>query len=211
MSADTLGRDQIIRATVDLLDAEGTDGLSMRRLGARLGVGATSIYWYVKSKDELVALAADEVFGEIELPDPAERGWRGAAILIAHGLRSAALRHPWLAPVLGTHPVYGTRIARFQDHCLGVYEAAGFSGDDTGRAVHAVFAYVIGTTLGEASWTAYARGDGAEERAAELAARRRKIAARFPRLRGGARLPESFDFGLRVVLDGLTARLAESA
>jgi len=54
-----LSREQIVREAVALLDAEGADALSMRRLAARLGSGATSLYWYVANKDELLELAAE--------------------------------------------------------------------------------------------------------------------------------------------------------
>ena len=61
----SLSREQIVRAAIELLDAEGAAGLSMRRLGTKLGSGATSLYWHVANKDELLELAVDEVLGEI--------------------------------------------------------------------------------------------------------------------------------------------------
>src|SRR5947209_15413288 len=59
MPRDTLTREQIVSAAIDLLDAEGLEGLNMRALGQRLGSAATSVYWHVGSKDNLIALAAD--------------------------------------------------------------------------------------------------------------------------------------------------------
>lgn len=55
MPRETLSREQIVRAAVSVLDAEGVEGLNMRRLGTELGVAATATHWHVKSKDELVA------------------------------------------------------------------------------------------------------------------------------------------------------------
>jgi AcrR family transcriptional regulator len=77
MPRDTFPREQIIQAAVD---TEGVDGLNMRRLGVQLGAAATAVYWHVKSKDDLVVLAADHVWGEIELPERDRvAGGRGGA------------------------------------------------------------------------------------------------------------------------------------
>src|SRR5690349_4305070 len=65
---DTLSRDQIVGAAIELLDARGLDDFSMRMLGKRLGSAATAMYWHVGSKDDLLALAADRVWSEIALP-----------------------------------------------------------------------------------------------------------------------------------------------
>src|SRR2546430_17418946 len=78
MPRDTLTREQIVSAAIDLLDAEGLEGLNMRALGQRLGSAATAVYWHVGSKDNLIALAADQVWSEIARPDPDTAGWRGA-------------------------------------------------------------------------------------------------------------------------------------
>ena len=78
MPRDTLTREQIVSAAIDLLDTEGLEGLNMRALGQRLGSAATAVYWHVGSKDNLIALAADQVWSEIARPDPDAAGY-GAA------------------------------------------------------------------------------------------------------------------------------------
>lgn len=65
-----LSRAAIVREAVVMLDADGVEALSMRKLGARLNAGATSLYRHVATKDELMELAVDEVFGEIAVPPP---------------------------------------------------------------------------------------------------------------------------------------------
>ena len=70
MPRDTLTREQIVSAAIDLLDAEGLEGLNMRALGQRLGSAATAVYWHVGSKDNLIALAADQASSEIAAPFP---------------------------------------------------------------------------------------------------------------------------------------------
>jgi AcrR family transcriptional regulator len=102
---ETLIRDQIVRAAVELLDADGLDGLSMRRLGSRLGSSATAVYWHVKDKADLVVLAADAVWAEIDLPDVEAVGWRGAATSMAHGLYAKKESHEHHTIRLDRHAV----------------------------------------------------------------------------------------------------------
>ena len=66
----TLSRESIARAALDLIDAEGLAGLSMRKLGAKLGVEAMSLYHYVANKDDLLDAAVEQIYLEIEIPVP---------------------------------------------------------------------------------------------------------------------------------------------
>ncbi|MGW2706876.1 TetR/AcrR family transcriptional regulator [Streptomyces sp. NPDC001340] len=214
MPRETLNRDQIVEAAIELLDAEGVEGLSMRRLGKRLGSAATAVYWHVGSKENLVVLAADRVWGEIELLDPVESGWRVAARALVQDTYAMVKRHPWLVPAISTHFVYGPGMARFQDHSYAIYEVAGFKGRDLDWAVNAAFTFVAGTALLDATQAAVAR---AGDSAADVLAEANEIASRYPRLRArleerlGADpvelLSEKFAFGVEVILDGLTDRL----
>src|SRR2546430_5205376 len=80
-----LTREQIVTEAVRLLHADGLEALSMRKLGTRLGAGATSLYWHVGSKEQLLELAADAVYAEVEVATvahPARR--RDAAASTAH-------------------------------------------------------------------------------------------------------------------------------
>jgi AcrR family transcriptional regulator len=69
MTRDTLTRDQIVRAAIELLDDEGLEGVNMRALGKRLNSTATAVYWHVGSKSNLITLAGDQAWNEIPLPN----------------------------------------------------------------------------------------------------------------------------------------------
>src|SRR5882757_8307864 len=107
MPRDTLTREQIVQAAIDLLDAEGLEGLNMRSLGSRLGSAATAVYWHVGSKDNLIALAGDQAWSELALPDLATTDWRGAATDLATALHAMLVRHPWLVQAFGSFVVFG--------------------------------------------------------------------------------------------------------
>ena len=67
--------DAIVDAALEILDADGVDALTIRRLGQELGTGAASLYWHVASKDELCERVYDRIMGEIELPEPDPAHW----------------------------------------------------------------------------------------------------------------------------------------
>ncbi len=220
MPRETLTREQIVKAAVDLLDAEGLEGLNMRALGTRLGSAATAVYWHVGRKDNLIALAGDLAWNEVALPDVTAVDWRTAATQMATDLHAMLTRHPWLVQAFGSVPVLSPGKARHDDHTLALYEAAGFAGAQADQAVAAVFTFVLGNALGSASAATLTRKlcrDGnAEELMREHLAKASEIAAKFPRLRSrldapaaeyGAAPEGSFEFGLHAVLDGLEARL----
>jgi AcrR family transcriptional regulator len=222
MPRDTLNAQQIIRAAIELLDADGLDGLTMRSLGNRLGSAATAVYWHVKSKDNLVRLAGDEVWQEVELPDLDPLDWRAAATQLATGLHAMMLRHPWLVQALAGYLLYGPGKARYDEHTLAVYEMAGFTADEADQAAAAVFTFVLGNTVAAAatvSLTRQLRRDGgdAEQAMRDALAQASDIAEQFPRLRarlrtvaasGYAAAPErTFEIGLEALLDGLQDRL----
>ncbi|MFF7203827.1 TetR/AcrR family transcriptional regulator [Streptomyces sp. NPDC008141] len=217
-----LSRDQIVSVALELLDTEGLDALSMRKLGTRLNAGATSMYTYVANKDELFELVVDQVYGEIEVPaadDPAD--WRAATTRCAHSLRSTFLQHPWIVSVLGEVGVayLGPNMMRLSDALLGVLEDGGFSLEAADRGVSTVFAYVIGVSTTEAAWLTTVKRSGRAEQdlmesllpAAEQAVQghprlRRLYAAQRDADANGAR-DDGFEDGLQCVLDGLEARL----
>ena len=234
MPRSTLTSDQIVEAAVELLDAEGLEGLNMRALGQRLGSAATAMYWHVGSKDNLIALAGDRAWNEIVRPDPGVVGWRAAAAAMATELHAMLTRHPWLVQAFGSQVLYGPGKASHDDHGLAVYEAAGFPGAQADQAAATVFTFVLGNALGTAATASLTRklsrdadgADGAEgsdgaELMRDTMARAAEVAMGFPRLRArletaaaadyGAAPDHTFEFGLQTILDGLEARLAALA
>ncbi len=221
MPRDTLTREQIVNAAIDLLDTEGMEGLNMRALGKRLGSAATAVYWHVGSKDNLIALAADQVWHEIALPDLTAAGWRAAAAAMATGLHAMLTRHPWLVQAFGSQVLYGPGKARHDDHTLAVYEAAGFTSAQADQAAATVFTFLLGNALGLAAAASLTRklsrdGGNAEELIRDSMAKASQIAAQFPRLRArlhtaaadyGAAPENTVEFGLQAILDGLQAQL----
>ena len=203
-----LNRDHILAAALGLLDESGVQGFNVRALGARLDTAPTAIYWHVKSKDELLVAVADEVWQEIPLLDPAVVGWRHAAEEMARGLHAMVVRHPWLATLMSTHPIYGLHKARHDDHGLAIYEAAGFSPRRASDVLLTVMTFVLGHALTEAAEQLRLRESTRKlvEPDAELV-ELMDVVNQFPRLR--ARMSDDpepgqgLQFGLDLVLNAL--------
>ncbi|MFI6689131.1 TetR/AcrR family transcriptional regulator [Streptomyces sp. NPDC050485] len=222
---EQLSREQIVSEAVALLDSEGLDALSMRRLGTRLGAGATSLYRHVASKDELIELVVDEVYGELEVP-PADdaTSWRKAANHSAHSLRSMVLRHPWVASVLGQVGLVhlGPNVMRMSDRMLAVFGTAGFAAEEADQAMNTVIACVIGMTTSEAAYLSMIARSGKDEQEwmENLMPAAEQAAQDYPRLREGQSAQrgknpqqireDNFAYALERVLDGLEARLSRT-
>ena len=222
MPRDTLTRDQIVGAAIALMDAEGLEGLNMRALGNRLNAAATAMYWHVKSKDNLVVLVTDQVWGELTLPELEASGWRTAATAMATDLHAMFTRHPWLVQVLAAHLVYGHNKARHDDHHLALYETAGFAPEQADQATAAVFTYVLGNAAGTAATAALTRrlagaAAPAQQQFEEAMTKAHEIAKGYPRLRARLASPaasdyaaapdKTFEVGLQALLDGLEGHL----
>jgi AcrR family transcriptional regulator len=95
-------REQIVETALAIADAEGFEALSMRRIAAELGAGTMTLYHYVRTKDELMALMGDRIMGELLIPeDELPDGWREGLAEIARRTRRIFSRHPWISDHLG--------------------------------------------------------------------------------------------------------------
>ncbi|GGR75450.1 TetR family transcriptional regulator [Streptomyces humidus] len=142
-----LDRDRITEVTVRLLDAEGLAKFSMRRLAAELNVTAMSVYWYVDTKDDLLELALDTAFGELEdLPDPHDEDadWREQIRALATSYRGLLVRHPWLSPLAGRYLNIGPNSLRFSRAVQQVVLRTGLPAYGVTGAISAVFQFVYG-------------------------------------------------------------------
>ncbi|MGW7263164.1 TetR/AcrR family transcriptional regulator [Streptomyces sp. NPDC054842] len=140
-----LDRDRITQATVRLLDAEGLARFSMRRLAAELNVTAMSVYWYVDTKDDLLELALDAAFGELDPPDAGSgEDWRDQLRSLAAGYRALLVRHPWVSPLIGNFLNIGPHSMAFS-HCVQqIIRDTGLPPKGRTGALSAVFQFVYG-------------------------------------------------------------------
>jgi TetR/AcrR family transcriptional regulator, tetracycline repressor protein len=197
-----------------LVDEEGLDGLSMRRLATALDVHAMSLYNHVSNKADLLDGIAEHVFDQVELPDP-ELAWPEQVRAIALSMYRVFCEHPAVPVSLVTDQADPTsaRTLKPFDRLAGALYRAGFDDRQTGQALGAVTSLVFGSLLlsragfagdpnrhaDEANMSAYIRRiDTAQlPNLSRLLQRRTPPSGLFPQ--------EDFEQVLDILVRGLTA------
>jgi len=200
------GRDEIAGAALDLIDEEGVDALSMRRLADRLGIGTMTLYGYFRSKRELLDAAVGAAVADFEFSAPVGT-LRERTRAHVHALRRLLERHPSLPALRGRQPIVHPAAFRISESGMQILLDAGFPPDEAARAFRMVFTYVFGSMLfGPHAPTP-------PERRAVRAALHLLPDDEFPALTATADAmaasiggPEQFDYGLERILDALEAR-----
>jgi len=212
-----LNRDQIIRAAITIADTEGAQGITMRRIAGELGAAAMSLYRHVFSKEDLLDLMLDHMFGEIALPDQPSGDWRADLHTLAYATRNVFRRHPWLIPLLTSRPNIGPNYLRWFEFSLAAVANLGFDIMTMTQIVSMLGGYVTAVVGYEVAEEEHNRRTGLTEDDKRMFATpyvQRIIAsghypnfARF--FSAGMTLdPEQgFAFGLGCLLDGLAARV----
>jgi AcrR family transcriptional regulator len=144
-----LSRERILAAALELVDEQGIDALSMRKLGQSVGYEAMSLYNHVTNKDDLLDGMLDLVLGEME--PPAQDGGLPAIRAAALSAHEALKRHPWAAGLLMAPARVRPARLEFMDGLLGALRNAGFSAETTYHAYHAIDAHIIGFSLWQAT------------------------------------------------------------
>src|ERR671937_1244869 len=146
---EPLTREAIVAAALEILDAEGLDALSMRRVAEELGTGAASLYWHVGSKDGLLDLLLEEIVGEQQVPDPEPGRWQEQLKEVARAMRATILRHRDVVRIsIGRVPM-GPNALRWSERVLAILRAGGVPDQLAVVGHHLLIAVVNGFTLDE--------------------------------------------------------------
>ncbi|MES2640215.1 MAG: TetR/AcrR family transcriptional regulator [Myxococcota bacterium] len=136
----------MLRAAITMADQEGLASLTMRALGAALGVQAMSLYNHVANKDALLDGIVELVVGEIEVPSHSDP-WRTAMRKRAASAHAVLLRHPWACGLLMSRANVGPAMIRYIDATLGCLHQAGFPLPLADHAWNAMDSFIYGFTL----------------------------------------------------------------
>lgn len=215
-----LTRQAIVEAALRVLDREGMDALSMRKVGEELGTGAASLYWHVRNKEELLQLVFEAVSEETRLPAPDPAHWQEQLRDFARDSRTTMRRHRDVARIsLGRIPA-GPTLARYSEWLFELLRPVGIPdqviahlGDFLGLYVGA---FAFEESLGLASPT------GEDLPPEEIVQMLRGYVSslpddQFPNTKGAIDLlfgggdDERFEFGLEMVMRGLETYAGTSA
>jgi TetR/AcrR family tetracycline transcriptional repressor len=204
-----LDRQRIIAEAVALLDAEGLDGVTTRKLAARLGVQSPTLYWHLPNKAALVTAIAEailgEEFGEMSPPEPEER-WQDWLIGLAERLRRALLAHPDGARIISTAQL-SLKMAAISELAMSTLVARGVSLRNARVIVLTVERFTVGHVLEEQA----PRPEGAALEGFDMATFTEQhptvVAAVTDYFQPGRTVDDLFRECLEVVIVGATAKV----
>jgi AcrR family transcriptional regulator len=214
-----MSRELLLRTALEIIDQDGVEGLSMRRLGRTLGRDPMALYRYAPTKSALLDGVAEIILGELTL-DTRAADWAAQLRAVAREFRRLALAHPKVVPLLVTRPL-ATPLALRPPGTLRPLEAtlelltrAGFSAVDALHVYRAFFGFLHGHVLNELQELV----DNHEEHDHVLRLGLHRLSLReFPLLRSLAPVLADYDGaaelerGLDILLSGLERRLPTSA
>jgi AcrR family transcriptional regulator len=147
-------RDVVMATALHLIDRDGADALSMRRLAQALGRDPMALYRYAPSKAALLDGVTEVVLAQLNV-NPADPDWAGQLRAVGRDFRRLALAHPHVVPLLVTRPLatpLGLRprgTLRPLEDILTLLTRAGFSGADALHLYRALFGFLYGHVLNE--------------------------------------------------------------
>lgn len=208
-------RTAVLACALEIIDSDGVDGLSMRRLGEAVGRDPMVLYRHLPNKAAVLDGVVEMVFEQLSV-DTSHPDWADALRALAHDFRDLARAHPNTVPLLVTRPLatpLGMRpqgILRHLEDVLALLTRAGFTGTDAMQVYRALFAFLYGHVLTELQEIVERRDE--TDHVLRLGLYRLPI-GEFPHLRNLAPTWASYDGlaeldnGLDILLSGLAAAL----
>lgn len=144
-----VNRQDIVAAAITVIDAEGLEALTMRRLAAELGVTAMSLYRHLANRGAVLSAVVDHLAGQALTDLNPPRSWRQAVRDFAEQYRAVLLRHPRAVPLLATHPVTLDAGLALISPVLHRCETAGMTRDQAVIVIQSVTVYTLGHALAQ--------------------------------------------------------------
>jgi len=207
---EPLSRERILQTALRIVDEEGLEGLSMRRIASDLNATPMALYNHVPNKDALLAGVVGLLLDELDLSrlDPSDPP---AALKVGFGeFRKAVLRHPNLLPIMCRKGDFTPDSMRPVELALSLLRAMGFSEEEAIQAHWAMTGMTIGHVMWQIMTPLFDGGEAAEQ---ALAGKRLLPEAEFPCIHGALPFMEDcdmdvvFDFGMDSLIAGFKARL----
>jgi AcrR family transcriptional regulator len=208
-----LTEDEILDATLQLLDEGGANAASVRGIAAKVGVAPNAVYTYFPDKAAVIRALVERLFSEIDHGVFADRTqpWRQRVQSLAVELRARLAAHPGAVTLMIGQPRTGPHALALGEHLLELFADAGLTPTDAARASHLLFGYVFSSVALD---VADLDQPGSPATAEQIAARHQAFAAapagQFPRVVAAAATmastisTEQYLWGLHRLLDGIT-------
>lgn len=196
-----LSRQRILEAAVGLVDREGLEALSMRRLGAELGVEAMSLYNHVPNKEAVLDGMVEVLLAGVRISFDDEDGWEERVREVLRSFRGLARAHPEVFPLFAVRPSNASRVVGLLPVFLEAMRGSGFDVRTSLRAFRTLSSYAIGYALAEVRGTVTRSARGRDD-SRDLPGQDTRLSEEAPLL-GEADHDDEFEFGLDLILAGL--------
>jgi AcrR family transcriptional regulator len=203
LERDPLTKERILQAAMSLADKEGLDAVSMRRVGAELGVEAMSLYRHVPNKEALLRGLHALMLTEVRHHDGPTGDWKERLRVVMRSLRAVSLAHPAIARLSSQMPLGETSFIHFEQDLATMVEA-GFSHEEAGYALRSLLSFTTGFITREVSRALPTNRSLEEESPEALRALQQypHVVASYPYLVGDQRA-KGFEYGLERLLTGI--------
>jgi len=203
-----LSREQVLDAALDLVDRDGAAALSMRRLGAELGVEAMTLYHYLPNKNALLDGIVERVMAQAETRF-ANGPWEQALTSYARSLRATLLRHPGAVLLVATRPAVTPETLRAAERGLTLLCGAGFPVGRALNTLNALTLFVIAHAASEVSTVAVNAAAGSQDYVASLDEREFPLLSTAARTSAGTDDSTRFEFAIATFIRGLTPGITD--
>ena len=209
---EPLTKDRIIEAALQVMDAEGLDAVTMRRIGRELGVEAMSLYNHVEDKDDILNGVTERVMAAFEYSAPTG-DWAEDARAMAREWRRLLGMHPSVCQLLAERhkPLEGLASFRAMDAALGLLRGAGLSNRDAAQAFNALGSYILGYVTMEQGLMLGNDEDHARQHELAMEALQGSgldnVVACLPHF-ADCNTDQQFEFGLDLIFRGIRAGVA---
>ena len=206
-----LTADAVLEAGRQLVEHDGVEALTMRRLAERLGVAPNSLYSHFPDKSALLDAILDSLLAGIEVDDVQRMDWREGLVALMGESRRMLLAHADLLPHLFSRPMRGPQATRLGEETLALLARGGVAGPPAVNALRALLTFTFGSVALDAPRRTEPDPEG----------RRRASAAAFSSAPGSPRVAEladslsrppadgAFETGLRWLIEGIEQTSAQ--
>jgi AcrR family transcriptional regulator len=206
-----LNRNRIVATAVDLIEREGADAISMRRIAAELGVGVMSLYNHVPNKSALLDGVAEAILSKIEFADDPEAHWTDRVRTQARAFRQIAHHYPRSTMVVVTRQLHSAAGMLPVEIALATIREAGFGGREAVHMLRVFIAFVVGSLLREVGVTpTFAPVHPDVHLASADPALFPEMSALEPHL-NSCDHDEEFEFGLELLVSAMVVRSGKNA
>jgi AcrR family transcriptional regulator len=202
----TLNRGRIIAAAIDIIEREGADAISMRRIAMELGVGAMSLYNHVPNKAALLDGVAESVLSRIEFTDDPSAHWTERVRVQARAFRQIAHDYPRSTMVVVSRQLRSPAGMLPIERALATLRGAGFDGPEAVHVLRMFVAFIVGSLLREVGVTPGFAPVRSDLKAGDV------DPALFPEVSALASYlascdhDDEFEFGLEMLIQAMAAR-----